>query len=99
MAENGRPFCGNRNSCDDAGYAHRCYLGKGCLGTVLVVGCERDLVSGNMAVISFLPTRPKREENCLPLGSRTIDARTLLPADVLVGCELPSLSSGVTACV
>ncbi len=42
----------------DIGYAYGSYLGKGSLGTLLGLGSERNMGSGNLVLLSYIYTFP-----------------------------------------
>ena len=72
-------------------------MGQGCMGPFLELGSERDVGSGDMALLCFIHTFKASRTNLSQGSVSASDHFVPMPSDVLVGNQLPPFSSGERA--
>ena len=79
--------------------AVRSDMGKGSLGTLLELGPEGDLGSGHMAVLYVVHPSQTYGTDLQEDALSPADILLLMPADVLVGRELPAVCPRQRTCI
>ena len=74
-------------------------MGEGSLGTLLELGSEGDMGPGDMALLCALYTFKTYGKDVKDFALSASHLFLHLPADVLVGCELPPVSPGQYTCL